>query len=1128
MSKKEYKLLEEYEHVLQNLSLYLGIADTGLVETTEIYKNIDGEIIEENFTFCEGLYVLSNEIITNAFDQYIETGKNQVKNIIIKFDDNMLSVQNDGPSIPIKKFNKKIDGKELYIPEVIFTKLKSGSSFGDENTVRYKAGKHGYGVKLVNFCSKKMDIEIVDNGLTYKQKFTNNMKQKRIDVSEPVITKTPKLNDKVFVRFYLNDKIWQEGFGPDFCKKLNQRIWHLSALSEKNLKFTLDCKIIKYVYNKYNFLNFIKDIIGDDEYKTFKYFECNQNNFIWKIGVRVVKNQPDYLFVNGVKIEKGGNQEYIYNLLSDKILSMVNRGSGEKITVKQLRNLFQIFICLYMDKPQFPKQSKDELANKASFFKQKKSLNVEEFTKIVIDPIRKTKQFKEFIEIEKMKSEVDLGKKSEKKASKQSLLGIKKLDDANKAGTKDWDKCHLFICEGDSAKNFVLSGFKVINRDYYGVYPLKGKPINVRQNKVKSLQNKEFLDLVKIIGLTSDNITKGKLRYGNVIFIADQDTDGFHIIALLLNMFQYFWKEIIQCNNKGLLKLLRFYTPIIKITYTSKGSNKKMEKMFFTIVEFNEWKNKHKNTKIQKAKYYKGLGTSTNEEVVKYFKNFDNYLLNICYDPKKDDKMIEMAFKKDPAERKEWITAYDEKNIQELISKKTVNFTEIINNEYILHSVYNILTKIPSIVDGLKIVQRKILYTVFLSNKDTEFKVIQLTGRVMEKTSYGHGDSSLNNAIIGMAQNFVGTNNINYLLPLGQYGSRFGSRQSGDNLGASSPRYISTKLNPLILKIFRKEDDIILQHKIDDEGHNIEPYYYYPIIPMVLVNGIIGIATGFSNDIAAYNPIDLVNIIENMIKNDGKIVGKFSIKPFYKNYKGPINVVSGKTAETRSSVILTGIVEKITGKDEYRITEIPIGLEGKYKTNVLSKLVENKTISSKIVIKSTDTDVDIRIKLIDKSVLKTKKIEEVLQLSNKWGSASNFAINNENEQIEIFRTVKEVIKTFYEIRYDAYDERKTLYTKELKRELEEIDERRRFIQMVIDKKIIVFKRTKENLKQQLKENNFVHIDKLIQIPIYLFTKDEVDKLNKLYNEKNTIYQNYKKTTIESLWLTELNELKNLL
>ena len=186
------------------------------------------------------------------------------------------------------------------------------------------------------------------------------------------------------------------------------------------------------------------------------------------------------------------------------------------------------------------------------------------------------------------------------------------MDDANFAGTRKSHLCTLILTEGDSAKSMAIAGLSVVGRDKYGVFPLKGKMLNVRDASIKQItNNQEITNLKKIIGLETNKKYKDikSLRYGKVMIMTDQDHDGSHIKGLFLNMIHSEWPELLKLGF-----VVCMVTPIIKAI---KGNR---IKSFYTLTDYNQWK-ETVNVSQWKIKYYKGLGTSTSKEAKEYFQD---------------------------------------------------------------------------------------------------------------------------------------------------------------------------------------------------------------------------------------------------------------------------------------------------------------------------------------------------------------------------------------------------------------------------------------------------------------------------------------------------------------------------
>lgn len=536
----------------------------------------------------------------------------------------------------------------------------------------------------------------------------------------------------------------------------------------------------------------------------------------------------------------------------------------------------------------------------------------------------------------KFKAQTNLEKTSGSKKSK--LKGIPKLEDANDAGSKNSMNCTLILTEGDSAKSLAVSGLGVVGRDTYGVFPLRGKLLNVREATHKQiLENAEINNLIKILGLqykkkylTTDDLKT--LRYGKLMIMTDQDQDGSHIKGLLINFIHTNWPELLR-----LPFMEEFITPIVKAT------KKGQELSFFSVPEFEEWKKDTPNSHTFNIKYYKGLGTSTSKEAKEYFQNMDRHRILFKYGNESDDDAIMMAFsKKCVDQRKEWLTKHmEECKHRKLVglperylytkTTKAVSYSDFVNLELVLFSNTDNIRSIPCVVDGLKPGQRKVLFTCLKRNDKREVKVAQLAGSVAEMSAYHHGEASLCGTIVNLAQNYVGSNNINLLQPNGQFGTRLSGGKD-----SASPRYIFTMLSPLARLIFHPHDDPLLKF-LDEDNQRIEPEWYLPILPMVLVNGSEGIGTGWSTKIPNHNPREIVANIRAMMQgNEPK-----PMIPFYKNFQGDI-IAAGD-----GRFVTVGRAQIYEGT-KLEICELPVGVwTQNYKESVLEVLL-NGTPDGKV------------------------------------------------------------------------------------------------------------------------------------------------------------------------------------
>lgn len=669
----------------------------------------------------------------------------------------------------------------------------------------------------------------------------------------------------------------------------------------------------------------------------------------------------------------------------------------------------------------------------------------------------------------KFKAQTDLAKTSGRK--NQKLKGIPKLEDANEAGGKNSHLCTLILTEGDSAKSLVVSGFGVVGRDHYGVFPLRGKLLNVREATHKQiLENIEINNIIKILGLQYKKKYLAPedlktLRYGKLMIMTDQDMDGSHIKGLLINFIHTNWPELLRLSF-----LEQFITPIVKATKINKSTKEEIELSFYSLPEFEEWRSDTPDSKTYRVKYFKGLGTSTAKEAKDYFQNMDRHRIIFKYNGSQDDESIVMAFaKKCIEQRKVWLTNFMEEckkrkvlGLQEkyLYTKTTkeISYSEFINLELVLFSNADNIRSIPSMVDGFKPGQRKVMFTCFKRNDKREVKVAQLTGSVAEMSAYHHGEVSLSSTIINLAQNFVGSNNINLLIPAGQFGTRLSGGKD-----SASPRYIFTQMSPLTRLIFNPLDDPLLEYQFDD-NQRIEPTFYVPIIPMVLVNGAEGIGTGWSTKIANHNPRQLIRCLRKMIQGEEPD----TLQPWYKNFTGTIQAVGDTRFFTNGNVA-------IIGEDKIEITELPIGTWTQaYKENVLEPLLHGSDKVKPVIndYKEYHTDTTVRFVIsfagaeFDNIHREPGGFHRVFKLSSSMSTASMHAFDR-YLALRKFEKVNAILSEFYEIRLEFYVKRKDYMVGMLEAEANKLTDQARFIMEKCDGTLTVENKKRKTIVDEL-------------------------------------------------------------
>lgn len=513
----------------------------------------------------------------------------------------------------------------------------------------------------------------------------------------------------------------------------------------------------------------------------------------------------------------------------------------------------------------------------------------------IVDNIVRWVKFKE----DEQMSKADTGKMARR-------LKIPKLEDANLAGVKPHNKkCTLILTEGDSAKGLVLSGLSVVGRDHFGVFPLRGKVLNVRDaTNTQIMNNAEITNIKAILGLKHGKTytSSDELRYGKLMLMTDQDHDGSHIKGLLINFIDSMFPSLLDIPGF----LLEFITPIIRC----KHKRAKREVSFFTIPEYEAWALENNTNSEWEPKYFKGLGTSDKADARKYFSDLPTHKKEFEVASAEERKLVDMAFnKKRASDRKDWLATYEPGIfIDHNVNK--IKISDFVNRELMLYSMADNIRSIPCVVDGFKPGQRKVLYGAIKRGKNTEVKVAQFANYVAGLTQYHHGEASVASIIINMAQDFVGSNNINLLVPSGQFGTRHEGGKS-----AASPRYLFTKLSKIARAIYHPDDDDILKYQIE-ENKPIEPEWFIPILPMVLVNGADGIGTGWSTTIPNYNPVDIVANLKRLMNGEEVV----KMVPWFRGFKGTI------TPATESGKFISSGIADVTEEGHIKVTELPVRL----------------------------------------------------------------------------------------------------------------------------------------------------------------------------------------------------------
>lgn len=1173
----------QLEHILLRPDTYVG--DISLKqEWNWVIDRDDAEARRVQVKMSPAYFKIVDELLVNAADNKqrhpATTSLVQMK-VWPETGEHM--VWNNGVSIPPFKHVKH----GIYVPEMIFGSLLSGSNF-DDSQERTTGGRNGYGAKLANIFARYFILELSYRGTKYTQRFENNMTVTHppevVEPEVPVHTRlaglTKKQQEKLVEQLHATDYVCIR-FMPDYVR-LNMPIPSASCPMDADLIGLLRRRVLDLAGTMTRFggpktprletkfevvaagteaeeapatrIASFRDyllrypcLVGENGSRLLF---CERINERWEVAVAVndesdleataaasaggnSKGKADGFhqlsFVNSIHTSVGGTHvEYITDQVVDYIRDVLcPKKKIDRLKPAAIKSYLTICVNAVIVNPKFDTQTKTRLTSEVNEFgsecklvpgQNPKTLDRLMSSELLISQLSRRSNFASDRQLAKALS----GTK------KKHVTGIEKLRDATFAGGPKSMQCILCLTEGDSAYALTSSASNVVGNDIFGAFPMRGKTRNVRgAKKEEIMKNEELRSLVTILGLVFGKEYKTEadiktLRYGHLMILTDQDHDGSHIKGLLINFLHCFWPSLLVYPNF----LIDFQTPLKKCTLregagATGNDGRQLPKVvaFFSELEYQQWVDANEPETVAKygVKYYKGLGTSTAQEACEYFSDMMTHQFFFVYHEDADD-LIDLAFRNKRADdRKAWLS---EERKSETIpvnivdNQKFISLSDFINYPFREFSLANVTRSLPSLYDGLKPSQRKVLYGCLKRDLVREIKVAQLAGYVSEHSAYHHGEASLCSTIIGMAQDYMGANNINLLRPNGQFGTRL---MGGKD--AASARYIFTQLEPITRALFPKDDDPLLEYLLDD-GQKVEPKYYVPIIPMVLVNGSSGIGTGWATDIPTFNPREVIACVYSYVyarhlaeggeleKEEGAaaLVASFDLKPWFRGFKGTMKELSPKRFAT------FGKIERIDDDFlRFRISELPVGTwTMDYKKQLEAWDIRNVSVSSstskddgsvggdgagsagratapkdlkfitEIVDKFTDFKAEFVIEcsedaLYGSGYLDPGASEEELAVFFKlrtFVGLDNMYMFNKEGLVEKFASVESIVRRFCEERWALYIERKKHLLKKLAREVMIARNKARFIQLVASGQLEVRGRPRKDIERELKALRF--------------------------------------------------------
>lgn len=875
--------------------------------------------------------------------------------------------------------------------------------------------------------------------------------------------------------------------------------------------------------------------------------------------------QPDEIDISGFRVlssvcstptpEGGIHVEAVYKAVCTKLISMINNEKSEiKLSPNDIKPHFSLIISYRAINPSFKDQQKNALESPAP---PKIELSESQFKNV--------KRWNLFHYLQNELTSKMEGILTKTDGKKKRRIEAGKTVDANYAGTAKSRNCKLFIVEGLSAMGWPRTWISLVEEgtNYYGVHPVQGKLLNVmKADPDRLLNDREITRLKQVIGLEefkdyTQEENLNRLRYGTIYILTDADEDGVHIKGLLLNFFYCRYRSLFEA---GVIRTIE--TPQIRAI---KGND---IRRFYSIQEYRKWESETKDSGSYEISYFKGLGSSPDSDI-----KLDYGKIPLTkFSPDVDiDALMRLAFDKTLSNRrKDWLAQYKD-DFAPNINVDDRLISDFIRYDLIRYGALNVRRAIPSIYDGLKNSQRKILWSSLeranykVGNK---IKVSDLASYISGETKYHHGPTSLCKAIVTMSQTFLGTNNLGYFEGIGQFGTRF---LGGDD--AASDRYISCKLDWWLPYAVNKKDMPLIP-RIKDEGTEVESRFIPLLLPMHIINGVKGVSTGYSTFIPNHNPLDVIRWLKDRCSGIEK---PESFDPWYRDFKGEIivtldeindedflenelqaneekeifdydpenpeenkgdeagekpkkktqkkkylkkNINVSKNFSRGKQLTMITIGKYDFDEKEFdqrekcdiRITELPIGRWTKNYMGFLDSLYKEKKITDHLNMSKIHS-AEFIVK--DANFEPTPKS---LKLVTKYGM-TNMVLLDANDVPRRYDSVEQIMEDFYLLRIDLYNQRIRKVLRDFEEDIKDLSDKMRFVKHVIDKDVTLVGGDESTILEFMKKQGLN--TKLLDISGKNYTKkglsDLKDSLQKLTEE----YEKYKKRRAEDEYLEEL-------
>lgn len=1012
--------LSELEHCRQRPEMYIG----AIHPQRHVIPRFGSSPVDfVSVTESPALLSLANELSANALDNQRRPGDQ--KYIDYCWDGTSFTVANDGSALDVPAA-----GDPGESPVVLaFGTFRAGSNFdcaetGKKETL-YTAGRNGIGVKGCGaFGTLTVTVANVLDKRSVVARWEKNMAA--VAVERPTAWKR-KANRTVVSWIPDYEHLHASG---EHMGLLTSWLAHNAALcAPSSLKITYNGAVVRTRTPK-DFCNALGgtgpvalDTVTHEGVPVLRIAVAARDE---SLAASHEDTGLTYGFVNATWCPNGSHARLIHSVVGKLIDDKANSRRGVSdvhCTPGFLRQHAVIVATVLVENERFTTQTKTCLDTPVSSYGWPRWVPSKEFA----SSLERSPLVDRIIAALRDKNDADAAKATKVSASRHPSFG--KYEPALQRGLD----ATLVACEGDSAANFVRSGLASVGKRKFGLYPLRGKFLNTRGLTARQVvENKEAMELMKILGLqlntTYTTELVAKLPYGRLMVAADQDVDGSHIAGLVFNFIDTCAPSLLQVRPDY---LSRFATSLIRVSL----GKQEREIGFYSQTEYDAWcaQRRDEGRSLGKAKYFKGLGTSSAALAKEYFRELGKNHIIMRHTGEPSSEALDLAFNKRRADdRKAFLSNECVADAHVAYDREETTLETFVGDELLPQYALSTLRRAIPALDGFKEATRKVLFGArdLGLRGDEGISVANAAGKIASHTNYHHRGTAMEDTIIGMAADFAGTGNVNLLRPLGQFGTRY--RHT-----AASAAYPKVSLNdPIQEMLFPRADDPILS-RVVEEGVSVEPHLYYPILAMPLVLGSKGIATGWSTEVPQHNPIDVIDATLAHLAG----TPPYPMAPWYRGFGGDILPnVDPETEEIRNYTVRGTYAWE--GADLH-VTEVPPHREVEaYKEDWIRAGIATEVCPG-------DGNLDEKVHIVLKGCTLPKETDLHAKLGiERRVTYTNMHLLNAEGRLTRYESVWDILRDHASMRLDAYGRRISHATTTLERKLRLAKNRALFIDRV--------------------------------------------------------------------------------